>query len=274
VTLTQKILLAAAIPLLCSAVSCVPPAPPAPPALPEWIYLSEGLIAHAGGGIDGHEGTNSLEAIQSNYGQGHRVFEIDLNLTTDGDLVCVHDWPSYSGPLSRADFLKRRIADKYTAISLRDVYELMLTYEDMYLVTDTKSFEYADEDTLTQFERLRSLAEEMDITLLNRVIPQIYNQNHYQMLKGVYDFSSVIYTLYASPDTDREVTDFVLGKPDIPVVTMGPVRYSPDFYKALTKAGKKIYFFTLNDLNEVRDSIALGAHGFYTDFITPEEMAE
>ncbi len=244
------------------------------PEGPEWTALSDGLIAYAGSGIDEKVGTNSLEAILLNYEAGHRVFEIDLNLTTDGDLVCVHDWPSYSGPLSREDFLKRRIAGEYTAICLRDVYNLMLEHEDMYLVTDTKSFEYSEEDTLAQFERLHGLAAEMDEALLERIVPQIYNQRHYEMLTGVYPFQSIIYTLYASPDTDEEVVRFVKDKPDIQVVTMGPVRYGKDFYNRLTGAGKLVYFFTLNDIDEVRQSIEKGARGFYTDFIMPGEIGQ
>ncbi len=92
------------------------------------------------------------------------------------------------------------------------------------------------------------------------------------MLTDIYPFKSIIYTLYASPDSDGEVVDFVWDKPDIPVITMGPVRYGEKFYDALIRAGKRIYFFTLNDIEEIYGSISLGVNGFYTDFVTPGQM--
>ena len=49
-------------------------------------------IAHAGGMIDGHDYTNSLEAILANYSKGQRVFEIDFARTIDNQLVCTHNW--------------------------------------------------------------------------------------------------------------------------------------------------------------------------------------
>lgn len=239
-----------------------------------WIYAANGLIAHAGGSIEGFVGTNTRDAIIENYKLGHRVFEIDFNLTTDGRLVCVHDWPSYSGPLSAEDFLKIKIADRYTAIELKDIFELMMTYEDMYIVTDTKSFEYTDAETFLQFEQFYELANEFDLSLLDRIIPQIYDQKTYQVLKNVYPFKSVIYTLYASPDTDEEIVSFVKDKEDIAVITMGPVRYSENFYNELLRYDKHIYFFTLNSLEEITEAKNKGVHGFYTDSVIPGDLKE
>jgi glycerophosphoryl diester phosphodiesterase len=241
---------------------------------PEWISLSGGLVAHAGGSINGYEGTNSKEAVLKNYRAGHRVFEIDINLTTDGELVCVHDWPSYSGPLSESEYLDRHIFGDLTPLSLRDVYEIMLEYDDMYLITDTKTFEYSEGEARAQLERLYTLAMETDPSLLGRIVPQVYNQQNYKMLTDIYPFKSVIYTLYASPDTDAEVLAFVKDKPDIAVITMGPVRNSPSFQKKLKKMGKYIYYFTLNDLDEILEARKNGVHGFYTDHIKPADISE
>lgn len=43
-------------------------------------------------GVDGKAYTNSLEALQSNLAAGHRIFEVDLAITSDGKVVCLHDW--------------------------------------------------------------------------------------------------------------------------------------------------------------------------------------
>ena len=49
-------------------------------------------IAHAGGAINGHRYTNSLEALEENKRKGHILFEIDLEWTEDKGLVAIHDW--------------------------------------------------------------------------------------------------------------------------------------------------------------------------------------
>ena len=54
--------------------------------------LQRPRIAHAGGQFNGATYTNSLEALDRNYGAGFRAFEIDLSFTSDGELVCLHDW--------------------------------------------------------------------------------------------------------------------------------------------------------------------------------------
>ena len=50
------------------------------------------LVAHAMGQIDEYTGTNSLEAFQTNYDKGYRIFECDLSVTNDGQVVLRHDW--------------------------------------------------------------------------------------------------------------------------------------------------------------------------------------
>ena len=54
--------------------------------------LQRPRIAHAGGQFNGATYTNSLEALDQNYEAGFRAFEIDLSFTSDGELVCLHDW--------------------------------------------------------------------------------------------------------------------------------------------------------------------------------------
>ena len=53
---------------------------------------SSRYMAHALGGIDGENYTNSKEALESSYNKGIRLFEVDINLTADDKLVCVHGW--------------------------------------------------------------------------------------------------------------------------------------------------------------------------------------
>ena len=237
-----------------------------------WTGLCAGLIAHATGGIDNKDYPDCYEALVKNYNLGHRVFEMDFNLTTDGKLVVVHDWSGYSGPMSWQKFMALKIWGVYTTMDIDKVTDILAVNPDMYVVTDTKSFDYNDADTLKQFDLIIQSARRYGDDVLNRIIPQIYDQHMYDLLESEYRFPSIIYTLYESPDNDGQVTEFVAKHDDIKAVTMAPVRFSDGFCQKLTVEGKLIYLFTLNDLAEVRSFKARGAWGFYTDFITPSDM--
>ncbi|MDR1687510.1 MAG: hypothetical protein LBS21_02730 [Clostridiales bacterium] len=237
-----------------------------------WLNLSKSLVAHACGGIIGINGGNSQEALVTNYNNGHEVFEIDFRLTSDGEIAAIHGWDGYGGVRAHEDFKKIKYADVFTTMDFDDILRIMQLNKEIYIITDTKSFEDSDEYTRQMFETLRDKAENLDKTLMKRIVPQIYNQQMYSLIKEIYPFESIVYTLYMSPDTDAEVVDFVKNREDIAAITMGPVRYSEEFYKALTENGKFIYFFTLNDIDEVKGYLENGIHGIYTDFILPGDL--
>lgn len=50
------------------------------------------LIAHAGGAVGQASLTNSREALDTGYLNGHRSFEVDLDFTSDGVPVLSHHW--------------------------------------------------------------------------------------------------------------------------------------------------------------------------------------
>lgn len=103
-------------------------------------------IAHGGGEIDGHQKTNSKEAILNSINHGLQYIEIDLGITSDGHLVGVHDWENYKLitnykdkndlPLSKAEFVKQKIHSKYTPVTLDDIKDFLNEYPNLKIVTD------------------------------------------------------------------------------------------------------------------------------------------
>ena len=244
-----------------------------------WTLLSDGLVAHAGGGLFKWEYgeridqiyTNSREALEFAYANGHRVFEVDFLMTFDDVLAAVHDWDRVGGKKTTEEWESVLIDGMYEALFLEDVYQFMLEKPDAFLVTDTKTF-FADndDDIKKQFEQLVSVAEEMDGNLLKRIIPQVYDQNCYDVLMEVYPFDSVIYTLYESPDSNEEVAEFARKHDNVKVITMEWYRLTDEFLEELTESSKRIYFFTINVHSEINRYRDMGAHGFYTDYINPK----
>ena len=239
-----------------------------------WIWESNGLVAHAGGWINKSQQVgNCRESVINSYNRGHRVFELDFNLTTDGKLAVVHDWAGYSGMKSSEEWKEIKIWGVFTSMMLEDVLDIMLENKDMYIITDTKSYSYTTEQIIEQFKILVDTAKEKDpsLELLNRIIPQIYNQPMYDIIMEQYDFESVIYTLYKSPDKDDDVVKFIKNHENIKVVTMLPERSKPEFVEKITKAGKYIYLHTINDEEEIENYKKAGIWGFYTDIIYPPQ---
>ena len=50
------------------------------------------IINHACGGIDGNSYTNSTEALDNSIKSNCESVEIDFRYTSDGTLICAHDW--------------------------------------------------------------------------------------------------------------------------------------------------------------------------------------
>ncbi|MDH5952499.1 hypothetical protein L8R83_21850 [Vibrio crassostreae] len=109
----------------------------------EIIVNSGGLIAHAGGGINGLKYTNSLEAMEQSIEHGFKMIELDLLISSDGRIVAVHDWKSFhemtssnnTGSISYKEFESKIIYDKYKTLNISTAIDI-LGENDVVLVTD------------------------------------------------------------------------------------------------------------------------------------------
>ena len=246
-----------------------------------WTTVYPPLVAHAGGGLRADTGsqtyTNSVDALIQNYNLGHRVFEFDLSLTRDGGLAAVHDW-NYSGaynglPVSESQW--RAFVPKgsaYAPAMLGDILDEMMVNRDIFLITDTKSYELTEEETLRQFQRLYDEAIARDPELLSRIIPQIYDEDMYDLIARIHEYDSVIYTLYASYSAPDVIYAFLSSHDRVKVVTMPTYwRFQTDMPARLADMGKLVYVHTINSAEEIKALAGEGAVGFYTDFLTPAD---
>lgn len=255
----------------------------------DWLKDSPRLVAHAGGAIREKEYntfyTNSLEALQQNYSLGHRLFEMDFYLTSDKKLAAVHDWHQFGNKddvaLSSDEWKKFKAygspetPSRFTTMLIGDVLDQMVINKDMVLITDTKSMEIPKEDMITQFQDIVSEAKKRDKELLDRVIPQIYNQEMFGEIEAIYPFRHVIYTLYASPDNAEEVLEFISKHKEIEAVTVpiGDSRLTPEFIETVHKLGKRVYVHTIHTYDDLTKLAKDNIDGFYTGLLTPRDVA-
>ncbi|MCM2536180.1 hypothetical protein NDK43_32790 [Neobacillus pocheonensis] len=235
------------------------------------------VVVHGLGYIDGHLVTNSLDALLLNYNRGYRVFEIDLNMTSDHRLVARHDWttghyaylgqdyPAVAGPIPFQTVMSLKIHGKYNPASWEQILAVMQMYPDIYIITDTKEMD--EKSVRLTFSYLVNAVKQFDPTLLGRIIPQIYNTKMLGYIKSNYDFNYVIYTLYHLTDipSPSELAEWSMRN-KITAITALPFRLTYEMRTALQEKGITIYAHTINDPNKAARYKKQGI-GIYTDFL-------
>ncbi|MDD5747424.1 MAG: glycerophosphodiester phosphodiesterase family protein, partial [Candidatus Omnitrophica bacterium] len=160
------------------------------------------LIAHAGGQIQSRVYTNSRQALTRSYQNGFRFIEIDLDWTSDQELVLIHDWDKTlqkycnrkPGACSLAEFRGLTLEYGLTQLTLDDLAQWMRKFPDVYIVTDIKR------DNLRALEKIRAAYPE----LTARYIPQIYRFEEYSPVRSL-GYENIILTLYRSSYRDEEI---------------------------------------------------------------------
>ena len=244
-------------------------------------YEKYPVICHALGRTqEGDTLTNSLEAFQYNYMRGQRVFEADVQITSDGKMVLRHDWVSGLGQeeafgwteedswaVTAEEFLSSPIYGKYTPLSLEYWFAIMREYPDIWFVTDTK---YSNE-VEAQFSLFRDTAIENGYEdVLSRVIVQIYYKEMYDEVMKVYPFENLIWTLYyIGYPGKQEILDFMAEK-EIPVLVMPSSWWNGQQEEDLKDSSIKVYVHTVNDEEEALLRLQHGVSGIYSDDILPE----
>lgn len=242
----------------------------------EW-FDRHASICHALG-PGGGRAANSREALLASYAAGQRVFEVDLNSTSDGRVVCVHDWASWNVGLGRADtetaptaeeFLKTPLQNGCTAMTFSDILLFMEQHPETWFVTDSK--QTAEAEVRSMFSDMAAAAENLGLTgLFDRLVIQIYNEGMLETVRGFYDFPHILFTLYQTGNRLNTVGDFCpvavfCAENGIEGVTMG--YWKPEFKAVADCYGLVTFVHTINDGAEAQRLLDEGVQGIYTDIL-------
>ncbi|MDG2339890.1 MAG: hypothetical protein P8L32_01660, partial [Paracoccaceae bacterium] len=233
--------------------------------------LFGGAVAHGAGRLNGAAITNSFDALQANI-TAFDTFEIDFNWTSDGELVCIHDWnESYAnrfgdliGALSHDDFIHAlsTSTDRARNCDLDGLAGWMRANPDKRIVTDIK------EDPIRGHE----LIARRHPDILGQFVPQAYQPEEIDQLRAL-GFEDVIWTLYRfARDEKRIVAEAVDRNPT--AITMPyewAITGTMDFVIAQTDLPVLVH--TINDQETAACLKAMGASGVYSDDIGAQVYA-
>ena len=234
-----------------------------------YSWTQNRVIAHALGSVNSVTNSNTLDAFKQNYKNDFRLFEVDLLPTINGELVASHGFydllaEKYGRPIpemhsgeipTKEEFLNFKFNGKFKTTALEEIISIMSANPDIYMITDTKITDNAQSSE--QFKELVRVCKEIDESVLDRIIPQIYNEGMYDSVMGQYKFKSMIYTLYATSSTNQQALEFVTAR-GIKVVTIPPERINEQDMKLFNSYGIKVYTHTINDLEQMKNLKNMG----------------
>lgn len=250
------------------------------------------VMAHALGGIDNYDYTNSLEAFYQNYNAGTRLFEIDLDTTSDGDICLIHTWEDFRNkltdiggdwPMSTEEFKQAKIHGKYTTVMFKDLLKLMEEIPDFYIIIDSKTFDIEGSEVM--YDRMMDEVNTVNPELVKRIVPQAYTPDMYDFLNENYDFDKIIFTLYHYyVDSDgQKIYAFVKDR-KVPVVVMHmdnewATKVITDIYAYAEMQEYEdeftIYIHTVNKMDKALEIINNNHFfGVYSDYISENELNE
>ena len=236
-------------------------------------YENTPLIYHGGGGIDGLDYTNSKEALEHTLAAGNRIVEMDFLYTADKNLVCAHFWDSLyvtgEGKIpTLKEFCELKIFGKYTSMTAEELIGYMAQYEDLYIVIDTK-----EENPAAVIEDLVKLSS-FDPRITERFIIQLYDENTKEQFQKIYPFKQENF-LFTTYKYGAEYTNRLMKncyEEDIAVIAITYGLWEQKTIEMFRDKGFIIYEYTVNRPNQARDSLEKGISGFYTDYLTEEDL--
>ena len=223
------------------------------------------MIAHAGGGYKGQNYSNSIEALNGSYQAGFRYIEMDFSWTSDYQLVCLHDWDKtfkkifkhkVKQAVSYAEF-KQLVEDHpdFRSCTLDSLALWLSNKPDVRIITDIKY------DNLKGIGLIIGKYPE----LKQQLIPQFYQPEEYQTLKGM-GFNDLIWILYQYKGSKKSVVKLSQNM-GLMAVSM---RASQAKSRTLQKLFKhhRIFVYTINDEKDKNKLFEkYGVNGIYTDFL-------
>lgn len=235
--------------------------------------LQRGLLVARGlGAIDGTVRTNSLEALQCNYRRGYRWFEVDLALTSDGEIVCFHRGdekvarlPAHVSDLPVAEVEGKKYAKRFGIPRFSRLLTETNRLGDVVLIVDPDSW---SKRMLEAFANtVRAAAGGSKATGL---VLQAYSERDLDVIAKLREDigAGAVLNLSDTGADDAKIADLARAHHLLAVVAEQR-RFTPWLAQRLHEADASVLVSTVNEHREIINLTRVGADGFYTDRYVP-----
>lgn len=229
-------------------------------------------VAHAGGGINGHIFTNSLEAFVKNYNQGFRVFEFDITLYNK-EFIALHSTKDIDLIISKRlkDNTTNTLIDEmdkvgYTILHLEDIINLKKTYEDITIIFDVKN---AHGKRMATYDEIHRLLQKHKINQ-EQVIIQVFSDKGVKYAKKY--FSRLLYSMGRDDNSSLNFIKYLKENN----IKFASIHYSKKKSIALMTLWRSIFYrelnilpYTINSRREELFFATLGINTSFTDWLSP-----
>ncbi len=204
-------------------------------------------IAHGGGTVESNNVTNSFNALNLNIQKGFVYFELDFNFTSDGQLVCIHDWEGSfkrqfgfdAANVPTLKEFKRLVKDnsRFEICTLESLIPWLNEHPTAKIVTDVKG-----EENIRALRIMAKVVPDFE----NRIIPQIYYPESYSIVKD-FGFEDVIWTLYRYKGSNNDVLTWTERFDGPFAITMPEYRAKSTLPLLLARKHIPTYVHTVNE---------------------------
>lgn len=223
------------------------------------FFADISIITHAGGGLQGMNYLNSKNAFAIYYDNGNRVFEYDIDLSSDGNFICAHTDKSITGK----EYLAKRIDGRFTPISIEECISLIKDHKNIKVVFDCK---FTDLKPFAEY--IKSMLTSEDD--LSRIVIQVFNEENIKQVRGIWDF----HMLYVCMNnTDYLEAARLCVEHNIPAVSIsyGAIKERSG-WQVFKKANICSFAYTVNTVQEYKDLKEKGIDGVFSDFLFEKDV--
>ncbi len=217
------------------------------------------IITHAGGGLQGMSYLNCKQAFDFYYEQGNRVFEYDVDISSDGKYIATHT----DIPVTEKEHLKSVIDGRFSPITICEVLDNLSNHSDIKVIFDCK---FRELKSFAQFIVENSKNEDV----LSRVVIQVFEEKNIHEIREVYDFKMLHVCMYNADYVEiaNRCIENNIGAVSVPIKAINE-RTGWDVFE---QSNICAFAYSVNELSEYKRLRDLSIAGVFSDFLYEKDV--
>lgn len=244
-----------------------------------WDYK---IVRHAMGGYGGTIYSNHEKALKKSIEKGFKFIEVDMILTNDDKLVMSHGWDKYSCKyngikyskknktnMTYKKFIKLKMHGKYNTMDANQFSEYVLNNKDILWELDLRTLNYT-QSVKTAKAIIRTFNN--DNNVLDKFLVQVGSEEMYKGINEVYNFKHYQYIIHDYELGNSENVIEFCTKKGIESIAVKKDYMNDNLVKLIKDNGLKILCYTIDNTQEARDMLSMGADVICSNFMSENDL--